>query len=118
MVTMVFSLSLFASAASQLRDCCLPPRGLPPFISIKASSNFFWRNEIYYTNALLLLVWSICVVIFVAQKQQINTFTEMYLQQVGFDRVATSRAVLNMAHTKHSRPDSGHGFQLKVLETF
>jgi len=34
-------------------------------------------NGIYYTNALLLLVWSIRVAILVAEKQLMNTFTEM-----------------------------------------
>ena len=38
--------------------------------------NRFWRHEIYCTNALLLLVWSICEVIFVAQKQSDDTFME------------------------------------------
>ena len=39
------------------------------FISVKVLINGWWRNEIYYTNVLLLLVWAICVVIFVAQTQ-------------------------------------------------
>jgi hypothetical protein len=35
------------------------------------------RVEMYYTNAILLLVWFICVVIFVAQKLVINTSMEI-----------------------------------------
>jgi hypothetical protein len=47
------------------------------FISVKLLINCFWRNEIYYKNALLLRAWSICVVFFVAQKQLINTSIEI-----------------------------------------
>jgi len=39
------------------------------FISVKLLINCVWRNKMYYINALLLPVWSLCVVIFVAQKQ-------------------------------------------------
>jgi hypothetical protein len=44
------------------------PRGeaLCRFISVQVLINCFWRNEIYYTNALPLLVWSICVVMLVS----------------------------------------------------
>jgi len=38
----------------------------PRVISVKVLINCFWRKYIYYTNDLLLLVWSICVVIFVS----------------------------------------------------
>jgi hypothetical protein len=51
--------------------------GRPIFISIKVLINGFWRNKIYYTNAVLLLVWPIRVAIFVAEKQLINTSMEI-----------------------------------------
>ena len=43
--------------------------------SVKVSIHCFWRNEICYTNAVHLLVEP--TVMFVAQKQSINTFGEM-----------------------------------------
>ena len=39
------------------------------FFSTKLLFNCFWRNKIYYTDALLLLSGATRVVIFVAQKQ-------------------------------------------------
>ena len=49
----------------------------PSFISVKALIDCVWRNENYYTDALLLLVWFICVVIFVAPKKLIYTSREI-----------------------------------------
>ena len=54
-----------------------PPDHLRPsptdLISVNILIGCLCRNEIYYTNALLLLAWSIRVVILVAQIQLINT---------------------------------------------
>jgi len=47
------------------------------FIAAQEVIHCFWHSEIYYTNALLLLVGSTCVVMFVAQKQLIDTCMEI-----------------------------------------
>ena len=49
------------------------------FISIQVSINCFSRNEIYYTNVLLLLLLANRVVIFIARKRLINTSMEIRL---------------------------------------
>jgi hypothetical protein len=61
--------------------CIARPHGLGfrVLISVKVLITCCWRNEIYYTHALLLLVWFICVVIFVAQKQLIDSSMEIRL---------------------------------------
>jgi tetratricopeptide (TPR) repeat protein len=45
----------------------------PKLISVTVLNYCFRRNKVYYRKLLLLLVWYICVVIFVAQKQSITT---------------------------------------------
>ena len=46
-------------------------------LSVKALINCFWRNANYYAHALLLLVWSNRVAIFVAHTQLIDTLVGM-----------------------------------------
>jgi len=52
-------------------------RGDCEYDYVSSSPLIFFRNEIYYTHALLLLSWSICVVIVVTEKQLINTSMEI-----------------------------------------
>ena len=59
-----------------------PPPHL--LISAKVSMNCSCRNKIYYTNATLLLVWPNHVVIFLSQKQLINTFAEIDVRTVSW----------------------------------
>ena len=40
------------------------------------------------------------------------------LRQAAHAPLSTSRCRANMAHIRHSRPDSGLGFQVEVLQTF
>jgi hypothetical protein len=46
--------------------------------------NCFWRHEIYYINTLLLLVWPVCVVIFAARKELMNTYMEIKVELFPF----------------------------------
>ena len=50
------------------------------FICVKEVVGYFWREEIYFTNCLLLRVWPIFVVNFVAQKPLINNCMEIRFQ--------------------------------------
>jgi hypothetical protein len=65
-------------------------------ISVKVLINCFWRNEIYYTDALLLLVWYMCVVMCVAQKTSINTRMEISTDtRVRHNRAFLVRAIVS-----------------------
>ena len=67
----------FKSLLTDLEDSA-QARALP---YIRFLNNCFWRNEIRYTNALLvLLVWHNFVVNYVAQKQSIDTCIDIVVQ--------------------------------------
>ena len=54
--------SYFQALGASWVQVTTPPLTL---ISAKLLINCFWHNEICYTNALLLLIWSSCAVIFI-----------------------------------------------------
>ena len=69
------------------------------------SINYLWRNEIYYTKVLLLSVCLNRVVIFVTQKQLIDTLAEINWEYAGRLNSSETRRDLCSAHYAVNHPE-------------
>ena len=116
---------------------CLLARPITHLISIQVLINCFSRNEIYYTNVVLLLLWANRVVICIARNQLINTSMEinlgvrclsLYTSELGdmwlwvgvpwaFSALVEHQPILSLSvNIRQSSPECGLGFGHFLVE--